>query len=106
MLLPLPPCSCGRMTSKPTFSYMLRMCGILKSWLSPSCAPLKSSFLVPVGSRWHWLHVRAPASRVLFWQAVRPLFGLPVAVAPPPLCDGTVMLEGMVLSRLRNGLGG
>src|SRR6185369_41862 len=105
MLLALPLVRFGRMTSKPTFSYMLRRCGILKSWLSCSSEPLNRLLVVPVGSAWHWLHVNWPPSSALLVNNVLPVVGLPVAVAPPPLWFGTVIVAGIVSSRLRNGLG-
>ena len=106
MFAALPLCRFGRITSKPIFSYMLRRCGILKSWLSPSAFPLKRARDVPSGSAWQRAHEKTLESRRRLEKASAPLFGLPVAVAPPPDWLGTVIAFGIVSSRLRKGFGG
>src|SRR5207247_1781000 len=106
MFVALPLCRFGRITSKPIFSYMLRRCGILKSWLSPSRFPLKSARDAPSGSAWQRAHEKALASRRRLENALAPLFGLAVAVAPPPDWLGTVSAGGIVSSRLREGAWG
>src|SRR5215813_1235188 len=106
MFVALPLSKLGLMTSNPTFSYMLRSCGILKSCVSFSRLPLKRFVEVPVGSVWQRLHEKTLPSRFRLTKMLFPLTGLPEAVAPPPDCEGTVIEIGSVSSRLRNGFGG
>src|SRR4029453_19175270 len=84
MLLALPLSNPGRMTLKPTFSYMLRRCGILKSCVSPSRLPLKRFPDAPVGSVWQRLHEKTPPSRFRLTKMLAPLTGLPLGGGPPP----------------------
>jgi hypothetical protein len=63
---------------------MFRSSGILKSCVSFSSCPLKRFVVVPVGSAWHVLQVKTLPSRFVLRKRFRPVFGLPVAVAPPP----------------------
>src|SRR5262245_50086775 len=106
MFVALPLSKLGLMTSNPTFSYMLRRCGILKSWVSISRLPLKRFVEVPVGRAWQRLQENTPPSRFWLMKMLFPLTGLPLTSTPPPDWDGTWIAVGSVLSRLRNGLGG
>src|SRR5262245_12022986 len=108
MLVAVPFCKFGRITSKPIFSYMLRSWGILKSWVSPSLLPLKRLRVVPIGSACQVAHWNTWGSRGGFAgrRVVDRWSGSPDAVCPPPDWLGTVIELGSVSSRLRNGLGG
>src|SRR2546426_11056735 len=108
MRFPLPFCRFGRNGPKPTFSYMLRRCGILKSWLSPSLEPLKRLRVVPSGRAWQVAHWKTFASSggLGLLKIVAPLLGLPVTVPTPVVVFGAFRLDGSGSARLRHGVGG